>query len=300
MRKEHLFSFNHFFAFVSIEQNKITRFVVDYCDPDDISQEAYDWCDVYAKINFNKEQETQHAKLVVIPPSFGIKMWNLPQTLYYCAANLLASSFSVPTKKRIFIKDYWQTYRREKLEKFLSPEKNNTNAYIFLTATLWTADEYADNTNHLRKYFIDTCRQLNEVEFEGGLYATPEHPKFDEFKSVAIPKQYALKKFIRKNKLSAISFNTPAVHNCHGWKLAEYMAMGKAIISTKLSYDFPNPLIHGINIHFIASQNEMRDAVIHLLRDNIYRKTLEKNAQKYFLENMTPSKVLTAIINKAK
>ena len=41
-RNKELFSFNHFFAFVHIENEILTRFVIDFCDSNDISQEAYD------------------------------------------------------------------------------------------------------------------------------------------------------------------------------------------------------------------------------------------------------------------
>ena len=42
-----------------------------------------------------------------------------------------------------------------------------------------------------------------------------------------------MNEWISKTKQSAIVFNTPAFWSCHGWKLGEYLAMGKCIISVR-------------------------------------------------------------------
>jgi glycosyltransferase involved in cell wall biosynthesis len=108
--------------------------------------------------------------------------------------------------------------------------------------------------------------------------------------------RYTLKDYIEKTKLSAFVFNTPAVLNCHGWKLGEYLAMGKAIISTPLSNEVPGELKHGKNIHVIANNEEMGTAINLLLRDTTYRKSLEAGARKYYLNYADPAAVIKNIL----
>ena len=94
-------------------------------------------------------------------------------------------------------------------------------------------------------------------------------------------KRYPISEYIKKTKLSTIVFNTPSVHNCHGWKLGEYLAMGKAIISTPLSNNLPEDLVHGKNIHFVSNMSELKIAINFLLDNSSYRMILEQGAKEY-------------------
>jgi glycosyltransferase involved in cell wall biosynthesis len=96
------------------------------------------------------------------------------------------------------------------------------------------------------------------------------------YTGILINFKYSYSEYLEKTKKSLFVFNTPAVFECHGWKLGEYMAMGKAIISTPLSNDLPESLKHGENIHFVNSEEEIKDAIQLLLKDEDYRNKLEK------------------------
>ena len=84
-------------------------------------------------------------------------------------------------------------------------------------------------------------------------------------------------------------FNTPAFWNCHGWKLGEYLAMGKCILSTALSNDLPAPLVHGEHIHFVDNdQAAMHDALCYILSHPDYQHHLEQAASHYWQTYGTP------------
>jgi glycosyltransferase involved in cell wall biosynthesis len=84
-------------------------------------------------------------------------------------------------------------------------------------------------------------------------------------------------------------FNTPSFWDYHGWKLGEYLALGKCIVSTKLSNDLPYPLEHGVNIYFVENSEEsMREAVEYILTHPDYRHKLEKGAREYWETYGTP------------
>lgn len=300
-RQKEQFSFEHFFAFVSITDTKITKFIVDFCDPPDINQEAYNWCDVYAKINFdNHQNDAEMSKLIIIPPSFGIRIWNLQQTFYYCWRNFLATPRSLPTTINKFFKDYYQQYKREPIESYLVhfKIKQIKKPFIFMIGTLWKDTDNAKITNQKRKNFIEACKKIDNCEFEGGLYFISKDAEYEKYKDIIFSKPYSIKEYIRKTKLSDIVFNTPAVHNCHGWKLAEFLAMGKPIISTTLSYELHTPLCHGKNIHIIDNESEIQSSIENILRNQEYKQLLGENAAKYFLEYMTPSSVITQVFEK--
>ena len=53
--------------------------------------------------------------------------------------------------------------------------------------------------------------------------------------------------------------NTPGVSGCLGWKLGEYLALGKAIISTPIQRQLLADLEHGTHIHVVdGSEDSMR------------------------------------------
>lgn len=291
------FSFNHYFAFVRVHKGKITRYIVDFCDPPDINKNAYEWCDIYAKINFDPTLATHNfKKLQVIPPSFGIRIWSLPKTIFLCVKNLIISYNAMPISYYKFMQDYWQQYQRLPIAQFLGNFEAQKENYVFFASTLWTERDNAQETNGYRRDFIKTCRSSKSLEFEGGLYANMKHPYYKEFEEVIIHKTYAFPEFLARIKKSIMVFNTPAVHKCHGWKLSEFLALGCSIISTKLSYDFSRPLIHGEHVHFISDSNEIDSVIQELIAKPDYRKKLALNAQGYFNQFMSPKEVIKSII----
>ena len=129
-----------------------------------------------------------------------------------------------------------------------------------------------------RKFFLESCLR-SEILIEGGFVVNDtNHPQFSEFKELIIKKRVSLTEYIQKTIQSAFVFNTPAVHNCHGWKLGQYLAMNKAIISMPFVNSLPEDMEHGKNIHFVSDISGLDEAVTKLLNDDDYRKELEIGA----------------------
>ncbi|MDO9254244.1 MAG: hypothetical protein Q7U54_01940, partial [Bacteroidales bacterium] len=201
-----------------------------------------------------------------------------------------------------FIKDYYDQFKRPTLDEYLIPGNNTIAAkiqtipYVFMIGTLWKHQNCIEGTNIFRKAFIEDCR-VSKCNFEGGFFASTVHPQFEEFKDFIFKKRYPVIKYIAKTKLSTFVFNTPAVWECHGWKLGEYLAMGKAIISMPIRNNLPEELVHGKNIHFISSTDELKLAIDLLLKDDNYRKVLENGAKAYYINHVDPHAVIKEIIN---
>jgi hypothetical protein len=163
---------------------------------------------------------------------------------------------------------------------------------------LWNRKNTLTATNVWRKLFIEIAKKNSKINFEGGFYALPGHPNYENYQSLVFDKRYSINDYLRKTKKSEVVFNTPAVHDCHGWKLGEYLAMGKAIISTELSNKLPKELINGENFHLIKTEKELEQALKFINENNKYRETLEKGSKNYYKKNVTPVKVIGYIIEK--
>lgn len=297
-RREEPNSYDHYMAFVVISNDKVNKFVIDFRDKTTIKKSAYDWCDRYAKINFNSELTDKkfHDKILSIPPGFGIRIWNLPTTLYYCISNFIRLKFSPITTFKIYLADYIIQRRRLPLSDYLAkpkkPEVHHKKPYVFMIGSLWEHENCIKTTNLLRKQFVEACQNA-DCQFEGGFFIkTEHHPQREAFKELIFTQRYSIESYVEKTKQSATVFNTPAVHNCHGWKLGEYLAMGKAIITTPISNQLPETLVHGRQVHIVEDKHDISTAIKLMLEDEQYQSKLEKEASIYFEQYATPKAVI--------
>ena len=297
-RREESHSHDHYMAFVVVRpNNSITKIIIDFRDKNTVKESAYNWSDKYAKINFNADLTNKrfYEKMLLIPPGFAINIWNFWETIYYCISNLIRCKFRPIVPMRVYFGDYKNQYKRPILDYFqiASSMFANSEPYVFFNSRLWPHQNCLEGTNLHRKNFIEICRTL--CNFEGGFFSSKDHIQYEEFKDL-ITFKVDSKHYFEKTKLSKFVFNTPAVHECHGWKLGEFLAMGKAIISTPLSNEIPGELVHGRDIHFITNKNELKLAINLLINDDEYRNQLEAGAKKYYLKYANPRSVIQRIL----
>ncbi|GHT63953.1 hypothetical protein AGMMS50239_20800 [Bacteroidia bacterium] len=293
-------------AFVIIENDKKKKYIIDYRDQDNLIDSAYQWTDIYAKINVNTTTHTldTQKKLITIPPGFGIKIWN-PLLLFFhlfvnfCKAKIFRNSniSNIHLRPKLWIRNYLSMLKRQKITDYAVECVNENSQYGFFVSTFWGKDENAMTTNAYRYQYMLSCIQHEGIDFHGGFVINKKNiiPQ-------NIPQQFLFDKFFpntiyQKNiKKSIFVFNTPAVHNCHGWKIAEFLAMGKAIISTPLSNEIPVSLEHDKDIYFVKDEKEIGQAVDILSKDKALRCKLEKNAKMYFNNHALPVKVIERIL----
>lgn len=258
------------------------KVAIAFGDSYQVNEELYDWCDVYGNVNANfaKTPERFHKKMVALCPSFGIRLWNLPQTMRHILK--VGLDFKRPLKKQLG--QYKRMMQRFPYEGYV-PQSSDDH-YIFFLSTLWYNDEWNQNDNGLnarRANYIRACKQMEGIRFEGGLVSQGKKRSSEDLFSDCLAEGIPMKEWLAKTKRSMLVFNTPAFWDCHGWKLGEYLALGKCIVSTALSNDLPAPLEHGVNIHFVEnSQEAVKEAVKFIIDNPDYRMTLEKGARAYW------------------
>lgn len=278
-------------CFVIQKENQEKRYAISLSDGYQIAEKLYSWSDVYGSVNanFSKTPQEFHDKLVPLCPSFGVRIWNMPQTVFHALKNV--SVAKVSTRK--FFGKYKRQLERMTYDDYLSPYLlNRDDNYIFFLSTLWYSDEWNRNdegVNARRSSFIRASREVDEVVFEGGLVSQGKGRSSEELFSDCLCDAVSLKEWMDKTKQSALVFNTPAFWDCHGWKLGEYLAMGKCIVSTPLSNDLPEALEHGKNIHYVENnQDAMREAVRYIIKNPDYRMKLEQGTRAYWEKYGSP------------
>jgi glycosyltransferase involved in cell wall biosynthesis len=106
------------------------------------------------------------------------------------------------------------------------------------------------------------------------------------------------RRWLQLTRSSAVVFNTPGVYGCLGWKLGEYLALGKAIISTPIRLQLPAHLQHGTHVHVVdGSEESMRDAIQRITSDDAYRLRLEFNSRAYFDRYLNPPAAIQRFVS---
>jgi glycosyltransferase involved in cell wall biosynthesis len=282
------------FSFIVYKKNRkpeYTKVAIDYADFNYIlDKETYNWADIYGKINTNwkKTPADQYPKIVCLASNFGIRCFSYFESLIFSLSNYVKIR---PSKKKKFFAQYYKQNKKLWLKDYLASKPENN--YIFSANTLWHSDEWNrldETTNKIRADFMDICLSLPHMEFEGGFL--PSLLGNENHKHLQLIHTFSHREYIDKLRKSILAFNTPAVWNCHGWKLSEFLCLGKAIISTPLSNDLPAPMIHGESVHFIKDMSELPDAILLLNENKEYRSRLEKGAREYYEKYVSPAAVI--------
>lgn len=291
------------------EYGKITKVYFDIKDVAEIEKDKYDWCDIYSKVNIKFGDLEKYDKLFVPGPNFAIRNRSLIGLLTFGLQNFLRGQSSSYQSFKRYIHDYLYIYVRRRSIKSYEKSIDVIPNYVFHASTLWYNKFAKDCTNLYRGEFLKSC-QYAGMDIEGGLYylkddpdvlaEMPDYPFYKEvYKDFIYDKRLSMDDYIKKTKESILVFNTPSVCGCHGWKLGEYLCMGKAIISSPLLREMPGEgLIHGKDIHIVNSLEEIYDAVVKINSDAHYRKQLEDGARRYYEKWIAPEIVIQRLLEK--
>lgn len=279
------------FAFIIEGKNYSRKIIIDSKDSGQIDLISLEWCDVYGKVNYNTNSlpVADQDKIVAIGPSFGIKIWNLFETLYYGTLNFIRFKNAI-VNKRGFAANYWRQYKRFRLKKYHLTQSSNNE--VFFLNSIWKKE---NETNNNRALFIETCKNNKNVNFEGGFVSRSNGDNLG-FDALIYSQIIPLKTYLKKLKNSAFVFNTPAVLSCHGWKLAEFLALGKAIISTSHYNKLPADLINEKHLLYAQSGDEINKAIEKLTTDISFKRKLEFESRNYFETYLAPQKVIKRLL----
>lgn len=265
---------------------------------------AYEWCDVYAKVNtnWNVTPKEEYPKVISIGPTFGVSRYNLIEGQILAIKQSIKSHFSI--KKYLkYARYYYRESQRQRLESYNYRPELVENGYCFFLSTLWYNAKWNNNDEALNTPRYNLMKVVSEnknVIFEGGFVP---HNKFnnkngwtsstEKYKDMIYPRRLTSKEYQERQLKSFVWLNMPAVVGCHGWKLAESLAYGKAIVSLPLTNDLPYPLEHGVNIHYIENTPEsINEALNYIYNNPQYRKKLEEGARKYWELYCSPTAIL--------
>jgi len=295
-----------FCMLIEMTDGRRIRVYIDNHDANNIKQDVYDWCDVYATVNIDKSLMKE--KILPLGPTCGLKVFGLMKLLNTLLQNyllIIKSKCYNPGLKNM-LSDYLYTIVRRLRYSEYSEQGSSLKDYCFAISTLWYDDITDKETNNWRYVFTKVCKKVFPI-FEGGFFlikgAEVEWPKYstyaEKYKGMIYKKRIPMKEYLQKTKKSALVFNTPSVSLCLGWKLSEYLMLGKAIISTNISNAMPGDFRPNEHYLLVNSEKEIEEATRLIRDDDALRNKLEHNARQFFEEYLSPAKMIERIVQFA-
>lgn len=290
---------SHCLAFVI--NNK--RYVVDSSDSNQLYHECFlQWADVYGKVNYYKDYipiEWQF-KIIKIAPNFGIANFgnNKWVAMLYATINYFRTRNRQPYGFKVFKVSYLWLYKRAN-EKWQPEQSVVGSNKITIIGRYWANQPWV---NEARIAFIRACKRLESeglIEFIGGL--VPDRVEHDCPRDVLLEQEIPFDQYTKYLSESLIAFNTPAYHKCHGWKLSEFMAKGKIILSTPFVNELPTPMQHEENIYFSqADEQSLYESIKHILENKTLQRTLEVGSRKYWEQYGSPKMSIKYFLEGSK
>ena len=153
--------------------------------------------------------------------------------------------------------------------------------------------------NETRAQCIELLRKEFKDDFCGGFAHTNYALK--NYQNVLLPdKNLSSKKnYIRLLKSYPICIATSGLHGSIGWKMGEYIAFSKAILSERLNYKVPGQLISGRNYIEFYTPEDCVEKAKQLFLDRKLRNKLMTNNANYYQSHLRPDSLVMDTINVA-
>jgi hypothetical protein len=186
------------------------------------------------------------------------------------------------------------------------PELEAAPNVLFLVAAY---DPYDDPTRTREK--IDDRISINETRarcirllrdalgsrFTGGFgrstYTQQQYP------DLIWPGSAAQENYLRVLRSFPICIASTGLHGSTGWKLAEYVALSKAIVSEPLIYAVPGDFGKGRNYLEFASPEECVQSAVRLIEEPDLRRQLMRNNAAYYRDYLRPDVLVRNALGRA-
>lgn len=286
---------SHNLAFI-IEERK---YVIDCADSNQLFYDCFlNWADVYGKVNYNPLYipSLYRNKIKHVGANFGIGCFgsNKWSALAKCLTNYIKSRHRLKYGFRSFLSPYLWLYKRAGTKWEAGDSRVGKNS-IFMVSRYWRGQAWV---NEARIAFIRACKRLeNEglITFQGGM--VPDYEDNDCPEDVRLAQEIPLDEYMAGLRESLLVFNTPAYHHCHGWKLPEFLATGKIILSTPFVNELPIALKHKENVYFTnADEDSIYESIKEIISSISLQKSLEKGSREYWNKYASPKSCIAQFI----
>ena len=283
---------------VEVIINDLYRVIYDTYDQGDKYYENIDnkIIDFYFKRSFDKEN--------IINKFEKIEPLGLNYNVYSKRGNIFSEKDKVINLVKILFKRKGANFSIEKFE--TEPSVSKEPKICFLTR-VW--DPYANEVenknireeriaiNKFRVECIRACKKKYGINFIGGIenseYARKLCPD-----CIVNSNLSNRKSFINILKTCEICIATSGLHKSMGWKLGEYVATARAIISERLYYQLPGNFEEKVNYLEFSTVKQLIECIDSLINNEELRYKIMLNNKEYYYNYVRPDKMIMNTLEK--
>lgn len=157
-----------------------------------------------------------------------------------------------------------------------------------------TAERIAHYTevNEMRAACVRALRQAFGPMFTGGFSHTAFAKKHFPDLLAPDPALTSKRQYLRLLAEHPICVTSGGLHRSLGWKLGEYVALSKAIVTERLAFEVPGGFAEGKNYLSYADAEGCVAAVNRLVHDQALRGSMMQSNRDYFLNHLRPDRLM--------
>ena len=299
--------------FVVID-NKITIFY-DTTDGENVLTEALEVADIYFKRSYRKDAISDAYKDKVFPLGLNYELHTDKFTKLEIGRFFLNPRIHKSPKHMVksIIRILHLKYQPTPSNMYAAPEPLREPKVLFMART-WDPESYpAGFTAENAERWKQICNEINQTRasvigllrknlgdrFYGGF--SPSDHSIKHFSPYLLQDARASAKedYLRILRDYPICIASTGLYNSIGWKLGEYVAFSKAIVSEKLYYEVPGDFSKDKNYLEFETADQCVAQTYTLLEDKVKRAQMMENNYQYYQDYLSPDKLIWRTIEKS-
>lgn len=310
-----------FYKLINNSTKKSVSFACDLYDhANQFSVHAFNHCDYIFKRSYEERfvgvlpEESQN-KIYKLGLCFGVRSVHSKKSMSKFYWGLMLSNLMLRiSPSRGLFSGLWKSYKAQKkhwkfilttrllnrFETFTIP--NNETVFFQTRCFKHEKDPDVKAIHQQRYHIIKLLKKEFPNHFQGGF--VPSNLANQKYSDALSNVPSEPEKYLNALKQAKIVIYTRGLANSPAWKMAEYLSQAKVIIAEKLTTDLPVPLIHGKEVLWFETDEELINNINKVMHDNELANSLSNNARAYFEEHVHPTKnikrILELMISKTK
>lgn len=287
--------------------DQITIFY-DTTDGENVLTEALEVADFYFKRSYRKDAIPDIYKDKVFPLGLNYEVYTGKFDKLELGRFFLNPHIHKSPKHLIksVMRNLHLNFRPTPITMYAAPVPSQEPKVLFMART-WDPESYpagftAENAEHWKQI----CNEINQTralvigllrenlgdQFYGGF--SPSNHSIKHFGPYLLQDARASAKadYIRILRDYPICIASTGLYNSIGWKLAEYVAFSKAIVSEKLYYEVPGDFNKDKNYLEFDTADQCVTQTYKLLEDKIKRVQMMENNHQYYVDYISPDKLI--------
>jgi hypothetical protein len=298
------------FTLRSPETDGISRLVLDLSDHSDLfSGELLEWCDLYLKRSYYRPDIAKLApasrgKVRPFGLNYACRSRDMTvRTLGVAARALLGAGSANRGRRELLatrlraIYQFWCTPPCRSFEH--SPDAGKRPLVVYQTR-MWDPAQAGPDAEELNRQRAELVRALRKTlgdRFVGGVIPTPFARA--QFGDIVTRSPVRFSNYIAFSKEILIGVNTRGLYQSAPFKLPEYLASAKCVVSDSIRNELPQPLKPGSHYLQFGSVDECLAHCERLLSDADLANGLSRQAWAYYTRHVRPSEHAASCLRQA-